>query len=123
MDTKPKTRTVSLSDRAPVKIQDVQWPCIAKASWFDSQYEFQANREAWIRVRDNDPNNSKNPSERKYLVYGSYSSRFQGEGDVAAGYLIEGPNNLIETIRTVADELGHPKLGTECIQNLPAEEI
>ena len=131
-----KTRTITLTDRAPVKIQDDEWPVIAHGSYsdFDNGYEFQANR-TWklsIRVRRH--------ADGRAIVYGvyDYSTAFQGERGFAAraGKLLSAGDDIVGAIRTVgrtiaeeAEGAGH-EFGAhvavavrECIADLPAEPI
>lgn len=110
-----KSRTITLTDRAPVKIWDDEWPIIAEASNHDGQVESQANRRKWIKVREH--------ADGRRIVYGRYSTQFQHERDAAGGALTDAAGT-VAAIRAVADEvIDDAQLGDECIADLPAEEI
>ena len=66
MTTTDKKRTVTLTDRPPVKISEAAWPVIAKASNHDTHYEVQANNLWHITVREHD--------DGRRIVYGSKSA-------------------------------------------------
>lgn len=125
MTTETKSITITLSDRAPVKINPELWPCIARATWHDGQVQVQANHEAFIRVRQHD--------DGRTLVYCSLHA---GNGGVhagwrgaAGGFLLEDPHDpvpsddIVRAIRRCAGIISMPELGDECIADLPAEEI
>lgn len=124
MDTKsanekPNTTiTIRLTDRSPVRIDKTRWYLVASASWHDGKVECQANRRAWIKVRRHD--------DGRTIVYGLSDSNWAHERSVHAGYLVPadaGEEGDVAAIRRVADEIGHPELGLECIQDLPAEDL
>ena len=131
-----KTRTITLTDRAPIKIREDDWPQIAVSTYsdHDNQYEFQANR-TWkcaIRVRQHE--------DGRAVVYGvyDYDTAHQNENGFAAkaGVLVEAGADLARAIREVADtltdaatEAGHEfgahisAAAREAIADLPAVEI
>lgn len=114
-DTKIK---ISLSDRPPVTVDKTKWGLVASAKWYDGQIECQANRRAWIKVRRHDDGRS--------IVYGLADSNWANESSVAAGYFVaadEGDEGDIAAIKRVAEEIGHPDLARDCIQDLPAEDL
>lgn len=140
MSSEIKYRTITLTDRAPVRIREDEWPQIAhglRHSEWDNQYEFQANR-TWrcdIRVR-------QHPDGRA-IVYGTYDydTQFQSERGfrAKAGEYLDGArvhdripgaiNSVAETLRSAADEAGHDfgahisAAARECIAALPAVEL
>ena len=63
------TRTITLSNRQPVKIDEDNWPVIADAKDYvhDGQVECQANRKStwWIKVRQH--------KDGRAIVYAGYS--------------------------------------------------
>src|SRR4029077_20819837 len=121
-----KQRTITLTDRAPVKIDEEKWPLIAEGKDYSGQYDFQAFDGAWIKVRQHD--------DGRTLVYG-YAGDWDGGGrpereNRRAGFIV-GDNEAAETIRRVADilsetecvgEIAH-RAARECIADLPAEEL
>lgn len=130
--TETKTRTVTLTDAAPVKIRADQWPEIAGGEWstHDNQYEFQANRtwKLWVKVRQH--------ADGRTLVYGGYlyDTAVQNEDSCSAkrGELLGAGDDIIAAIRRVGSDLGaaHEDAGAharevvqECIADLPAQEI
>lgn len=128
-EPKPKkTLTITMSERRPLKIDQERWPVIARATWTDSAIAPQANRERYIKVREHE--------DGRRIVYGAYSTRWQGERGAEAGYLVDaagrdaagraiGPDEAetVRAIRRVAGVIGDDGLGAECIGDLPAEAI
>ena len=134
-----KQRTITLTDRSPVKIYEDEWPVLAHAEWwdFDNQYEFQANRKAEVHIRVR-----QHANDGRHIVYGTYryTTQFQNEYDcrTAAGKLLDGGWNetaIVEAIHAVTDSLSSyeslpdswqpdwRKLADDCIADLPAEEL
>jgi hypothetical protein len=123
-----KARTITLTDRAPVRIQDTDWPCIAHSAGYSGEHECQANVEAWLRVRQH--------ADGRTLVYGC---RQAGNGGQAIGYsewrggeLLEAGEDPIPAIRRAGECLAeHSGYGSidwdmlvrDCIADLPAEEL
>ncbi len=103
--TEAKTRTITLTDAAPVRIRGDQWPEIAHGAyrWHDNKYEFQANRQIKIDLR------VRQHEDGRALVYGvyDYTTAFQGEAGVTsrAGRLIEAGADLAATINQVGETL------------------
>lgn len=127
--TESKTRTITLTDRAPVKIREQDWPEIASAKDWDNEHEFQANRRWNLRVR-------QNHQDGRTIVYGTYSSQYQGERGAAAGEILSPPegakikaddwliwDEIPAAIKRVARLCGCEQIGDECIADLPAQEI
>lgn len=131
------TRTITLTGRPPVSIDEDQWPTIAKgtAKEFDNQYEFQANRISnWgVYVRQH--------ADGRALVYAVYrhTSNWQGARgyDARRGVLLPvaaDMDDICRAIETVCDDIAKaeahgddasrwPTLAAECIADLPAETI
>lgn len=133
-----KQRTITLTNRPPVKINEDDWPIIARSddSWHDGQVRCQANREhsrTLVVRRHNDG---------RAIVYGvdTYDTRWQDEVSYAVrrGVLLASGDDIIGAITEVAADLeeaffaaGHatgrlypwPELTQQCISDLPAEEI
>lgn len=114
----PKTRTITLTDRAPIRIVESDWPQVAVARWHDGQYESQANRTAHVRVRQH--------ADGRRIVYGGSTSQWQGERGTDAGYLLDAPpdeQRTVAAIHDVAEAVGRPDLADECIADLPAQDL
>ena len=125
----PKMRTITLTGRPPVRINEEKWGLIARASWDsygsgDYGRHYQAKQqgeldECHLRVRENE-------AETKWIVYGTYSEGWHSDhsGLSAAGELIDDRDNIPATIERVGQALGAPaQLIADCISDLPAEEI
>lgn len=136
-------RTITLTDRPPVRIKEESWPLIASAQdreW-DGEFEFQANRKSrwFIGVRQHE--------DGLVIVYATYSytSNWQGARGCTAkrGVMIDifalraaatDAADLVKAIRAVAasiaaaehqgeDDVRWDSLEAECIADLPAEEL
>lgn len=142
--TTPKTRTITLTDRAPVKIREEEWPVIATGSADDDdamQVGNAPNRE-WTRTM-----RVRRHEDGRVIVYGvyEYDTAFQGAAGAAAkrGELLAEkatPAQIIAAIRRVATALAEAEseaaiednqrdaarwraVAHECIADLPAEEL
>lgn len=139
-DTTNKTRTITLSDRPPVRIQEDNWPLLATAADkdYDNQYEFQANRiSKWfLAVR-------QAADDYRTIVYATYTytSNWQGARCYSAkhGVMIGTKEeceteDIVRTIREVCarmescehhgeDAARWSTLADECIADLPAEDL
>ena len=130
--TETKKRTITLTGRRPVTIEESAWPVIARGRerWHDNQYEFQANRKVDIQIL------VRQHADGRAIVYGyvDYDSAFQGERSYIerAGVLADPGDDLAESIRSVEAALEDQasdeseRIGCaarECIADLPAEEI
>jgi hypothetical protein len=120
---KKKKITVTMSERAPLKLDPELWPLIASADTHDGQVECQANREWAIKTREHE--------DGRRVVYG-WVQRGNGGMPIgyrgaSGGYLVEAGANAgeetIRAIRRVAGIIGDDQLGDECIADLPAEEL
>lgn len=131
----PKYRTITLTNRPPVRLDEDQWTVLAAGVWkdFDNQYEFQANRtwKAEIRVRQH--------ADGRAVVYGvyDYDTRFQGEKcetHKVGALLAADDTDYVRAIKRVAEELierlhdagmaRHIRdAANECIADLPAETL
>ena len=133
-----KKRTITLTNRPPVRINEEDWPLIASArdKEFDGQFEFQANMTSiwFIGVRQHE--------DGRAIVYArySFSTNWQGHRDFSAarGVLLtaeeaEG-DGIVEAILTVADDIAGAEcdgddadrwgtLKMDCIASLPVEEL
>ena len=113
-ETTVKTRTIPLTDRAPVKIREDQWPVVAWSSDHDGEIECQANHKWRITVRRH--------SDGRTIVYGKQDN--QCEPDIEVGYLLPNEDGTVRAIRKVGEEIGANAVTIQaCIADLPAEEI
>lgn len=132
-----KTRTITLTDRPPVTIDEDKWPLIASVSdkEYDNQYEFQANRiSKWFfAVRQHD--------DGRVIVYATYSydTAWQGARCYAAKHgdlLPAGTDSagIVASINDVARRMEAAEcngedsgrwatLAADCIADLPAETL
>lgn len=128
-DTK---RTITLTDRPPVRIVDADWPTIGKGSvdWYDNEHRFRANRtrDIFVKVRQH--------ADGRVIVYAGYetSSSWVNETDSKhrTGELLEAGGNIVEALHRVARELASRANAhqdeirdcmNQCIASMPAEEI
>ena len=114
-DQSTKTRTITLTDRAPVKIVESDWPVIASAKDHDGQVECQANESWSIRVRQH--------ADGRALVYAVYDTSWQGRSGARGGELLERGADLAAAIRRVGERCQCEQIVDECIADLPAEEL
>jgi hypothetical protein len=122
--TTTKKRTITLTGRPPVRIDEAVWPIIARATRATggNGNECDATRGAEIRVREN---GGDAPGTRT-IVYGHTWSRWQGASGSSAGELLEStdPAAVCAAIRRVCEEMGASEdLAQACIADLPAEEV
>ncbi len=130
-------RTITLTNRPPVTVDEDKWTILAKASYhdYDGEYDFQSFRH-WrgdIRVRQHE-------DDGRAIVYGTCSAEGCGsssthEYNLKAGELLAAgctTEDIIAAIHRVhrdvadRDDLIHErwtKLAAECIADLPAEEL
>lgn len=136
-------RTITLTGRPPVKINEDNWPVLASASdsEHDGQVECQANRKSswWIKVRQHE--------DGRAIVYAgySYTANWQNARDYAAkrGVMLEigegdgarpTDEQICRAIREVCEDIAGaecdgddaarwPTLAAECIADMPAEEL
>ena len=132
-----KTRTITISDRRPVQIDEDKWPIVAKADDFehDGKVLCQANeRHSWIfRARQH-----KDGRAIVYAIY-DYSSNYEGARNISAkhGQLLpkgSSMDDVVAAIRSVQGRMAEcehheddakrwTKLADECIADLPAERL
>ncbi len=134
--TTEKKITITLSERAPIRIDPATWTEVASAFRHDGKVFCEANNVWGIAVREH--------ADGRRVVYGSHTAggggQYRGFRPTYAGYLVppgeafrdcgDGPlghvpdeEATIRAIRRVAGVIGDDQLGAECIADLPAEEI
>ena len=94
-----KQRTITLTDRPPVRVKEDQWPLIAHGAY----NEFQANRTRKIDFR------VRRHQDGRAIVYGvyDYDTRFQGEKCEAhkVGALLAPDDDLPTGIKEAAKQM------------------
>jgi len=134
--TTTKSRTITLTDRPPVRIADTEWPLVAFGAGSEDDSDGRgnpANRTTTRELR------VRRHSDGRAIVYGIYdhSTCHQGERDHAArrGVLLEpsvGWQAIIDAIRVIGRQLAEAEGEAEaewhkamqsCIADLPAEEL
>ncbi len=111
-----KTRTITLTDRPPVRISEAAWPVIASARRHDGQIEPQANRRWYLTVRQH--------SDGRTIVYGVYDTVLTGGEPLAAGELLDAGEDIVAAIRRVGkDAACSESVIAACIADLPAEDL
>lgn len=115
-----KKRTITLTNRAPVRIVEDDWPIIAMDTGYTGRVEAQANEEWALRVRQH--------ADGRSIVYGV---RDRGPGGMAAGYkgsrsgeLLKPGADIVAALHRVAEACSIPEDCIEgCIADLPAEDL
>lgn len=116
--------TITLTGRPPVTVTKDRWPILASGTWHDGrQVECQANRRSRLIVRQ-----SEIGIRHGTIVYGVYTTQWQGESDRRAGVYLDDPETTIEQIVDAIREVGEyldfsRELIDECIANLPAVDL
>lgn len=127
-----KMRTITLTNRQPVKIDEDKWPVLAKAddkNW-DNVHECQANQ-TWnwsVRVRQHE--------DGRAIVYATYDHTNNWEGakdtydkqgdyinhtDVTHDEICQAIINVCH--RMEGDQDAWKRLADECIADMPPEEL
>ncbi len=120
-------RTIILTNAAPVRIIQEDWPVIAHGlhESFDGEYECPANVKLEINIR------VRRHADGRTIIYGHYelTTQWVDGHDVCrrAGYLYTdalSPDQLIRAIRKVGDEISAVSaVVQECVSELPPLEI
>lgn len=124
MTDQPKTRTITLTDRAPVRIVEAEWPVIAagKDHDWDGEHLSQATRqtESAIRVRQH--------ADGRAIVYAvvRHTTQWQGERstEARAGEVLAAGDDVPAAIRRVgvaAAVADH--VIAACIADLPPVDL
>lgn len=122
-----KTRTITLTGRAPVRIVEAEWPVIARAD-DDSFKSIDYARHSQAKARgeiDVYHLIVRQHSDGRSLVYGVLTaSSWTGTEDWKGGELLEPGADLAAAIERVGSSGELPdSLIRECIADLPAEDI
>ena len=115
-------RTITLTGRPPVKIDEDNWPVIALASDHDGAVECQANTVWSIRVRQHD--------DGRTIVYAVKDSgnggQYIGFRASPAGEMLPvgcTDDDICRAIERVGADAECDNLVAECIADMPAEEL
>ena len=126
--TESKTRTITLTDRPPVKIREDEWPIIASAT-DDSgdgndyaryqQARMRGELDCYsLRVRQHE--------DGRAIVYGvlDAASAYTGSESYRGGELLDPGGDLAATVRRVGESCHLPdSVIRECVADLPAVDI
>jgi hypothetical protein len=126
-----KTRTITLTGRRPVTIDEAEWPLIARASGDDydgndpakhQQASDQGELDEYaLRVRQHE--------DGRAIVYGTYTEGWNSRHDglTHAGYVIAPgtiPLTVEDAIQQAGMDLGVPaQIVADCIADMPAERL
>lgn len=136
-------RTITITDRPPVKIDEDAWPVLATASdkEFDNEYEFQANCVSkWgINVRQHEDGrtlvyatysyssnwaNSRGYSAKHGVMLDSFALREAKDDDAA---IVTAINDVCDTMAACEhageDAERWKTLADECIADMPSQEL
>jgi hypothetical protein len=118
--SKPKVRTITLTDRPPVRVREDLWPVIASARRCDNEHECQANHLWHLTVRQHE--------DGRTLVYGSETAgnggAFRGYEEARAGELLDAGADVVSAIIRVGTDARCSKaMQDECIGDLPAVDL
>jgi len=122
--TETKTRTITLTGRAPVKIREDQWPTIAEASGdSDGRGDCAGHQQALNRGgRDRYTLKVRQHADGRTLVYGILDAA--GGEDYRGGELLGQDADVAVAIRRVGEYCHLPdSIIRECIADLPAIEL
>lgn len=113
-----RRRTITLTDRRPVAIDEDEWPVIGSA-YSDASEVLRPSSRAWLKVRQH--------QDGRTIVYGgtecTESTMHRG---IRAGVLsdaIPTASELGAHIRRVASLVNASDIAQDCIASLPAEEL
>ncbi len=133
MTTEAKMRTVTLTDRPPVRVSEATWPVIASARRGDGAVECQDNHRWHLTVRahaakpvvdgEYEPH-----ADGRLIVYGSETGGPGGVHakyeDARAGEIVEPGADVAAVIRRVGERARCSEaMIDECIADLPAESL
>lgn len=131
-----KTRKITLSNHAPVQINEAEWPVIARGSGDSFRGNDYGRRQQALAQGEVDRYflTVRRHADGRVLVYGVFdaATAWTGNEDRREGELIDAgpvtpsqmPDTLVRSIRRVGDLCGLPdSIIRECIADLPAETI
>lgn len=120
--TEPKSRIITLTDRAPVRITEVIWPLVATGDYRPGSAHNgtpvpndQTDRYT-LRVRAH--------ADGRAIVYGvvDAATAWTGNDDWSGGEIVDPGDDIVAAIRRVGSKFPD-RVIRECIADLPAEDI
>ena len=130
--SKPKVRTITLTDRPPVRVREDLWPVIASARRGDGAVECQDNHRWHLTVRRHataTTGDEYTPHEDgRMIVYGSNTAGpggvHQGWEEARAGEMVEPGEDVAAVVRRVGERARCSEaMIDECIADLPAVDL
>jgi hypothetical protein len=115
-DQPDKVRTITLSDRDPVRIHENEWPILSSSR--DAEEEGGEWSKWWLTVRRH--------ADGRTLVYGRLETTLaDGSVDkIVGGDLLEKNANAALSVRKIGEECHCSRaMIARCIAGLPAEDI
>lgn len=122
-----KKRTITLTNRRPVVVNEDEWPVIAQAKG-DSFVGRDYTRRQQALARNEVDTYSlrvRQHADGRCIVYGVFAgSIWTGHDDCRCGELLDKGADVVAVIRAVGEDCGFPESVIQaCIADLPAEEI
>jgi hypothetical protein len=120
VSTPAKTRTITLTGRAPVRVREDLWPVIASGRSWSGEHWSEANYVWHLTVRKH--------ADGRTIVYGSED---EGNGGVPRDYVSAHAGELLEAgadvagaiLRVASGARCPPGMAQACIADLPAEDL
>jgi hypothetical protein len=112
------TRTITLTDRPPVRIVENDWLTIASVRRHDGETYLASLRRYWMTVRQH--------QDGRTIVYGRHQTQHFSEEGIAGGELLNeyDPIEVISAIHRVGKTIGaSDAIIAACIADLPIEDI
>jgi len=124
-----KQRTITLTGRRPVTIDEDEWPIIAKVSddnWTGSEDPALHNQAAQQGQLDEYTLRVRQHADGRTIVYGTYTEGWHSDHDglSRAGELLSAGDTIEDALKRVGETLGVPEqLIADAIADLPAERL
>jgi hypothetical protein len=120
--TRGKTRTITLTGRAPVQIREVEWPEIASAT--DTPGAMRNGTPVPNYETDTYTLRVRQHADGRAIVYGvvDAATAWTGTEDWRGGELVAAGDDVAAAIERVGGHMPE-RVIRECIADLPAEEI
>lgn len=111
--------TITLSDRAPVRITKAEWPIIAEGHgprYRDQVKENDATRKWRLVIRRH--------ADGRMIAYGIFTTQWGDEHDLRAGELLGAEADPVAALRRIAESIGAPEdVVANTVADLPATEL